>query len=174
MAASFVAGKRQQVLLVAAKRLVQQGAVFEIWFAGSGPLEAEARRRAQRLNLDKVVRFYGYVPNKQILEWLACGRVDVVVLASEAEGVPVSLVEALAHEIPAVASDVGGVRELLGDGCGLLVPPEDPQALADALAPLLSSGELRARYARAGRERVTREFAVAAVVERLRVLFGFT
>ena len=173
MAASFVPGKGQQVALAAAKRLADRGAAFEIWFAGTGPLEAEARRRARELNLNGVVQFHGYVPNAQLLDYLACGRVDVVLLASEAEGVPVSLIEALAHGVPAVASNVGGVAELLGDGCGVLVPPDDPEALADALAQLLGSAELRAECGRAGRERVEREFAVASVVHRLRVLLGF-
>jgi glycosyltransferase involved in cell wall biosynthesis len=108
-----------------------------------------------------------------VLEWLATGRVDIVVLPSESEGLPVSVMEALAHGVPAVATDVGGVGELLGEGCGELVPPRDPGLLAAALARVVDSPGLRAEYALAGRVRIEREFAVDRVVGRLRELLGF-
>jgi glycosyltransferase involved in cell wall biosynthesis len=120
------------------------------------------------------VRFLGYVRNTEILGWLEQGRIDAVALPSDWEGVPVSLIEALAHGVPAVASDVGGVPELVGDGCGLLVPAGDPLALADGIRRLLRSPQLRADVARAGRIRVEQEFAVEPVVARLRELLGFT
>jgi colanic acid/amylovoran biosynthesis glycosyltransferase len=173
LAASFTGSKGHTVLLDAVRRLVDEGERLEVWLAGAGPKEEEIRGRARRLELDGVVRFCGYVPNEQVLEWLATGRVDVVVLPSESEGVPVSLIEALAHGVPAVATDVGGVSELLGEGCGELVPPHDPAALAAALARLLASSRLRAGYARAGRARIERDFAVDGVVTRLRDLLGF-
>lgn len=171
--ASFVPGKGHDIALEAAKRLVEQGHRLELWLAGSGPLERQVRQRARELDLDDVVRFHGYVPNAELLAWLATGRVDVVVLASDAEGLPISLVEALAHGVPAVGTDVGGVAELLGDGCGVVVPPSEPEALAAALAQLLSAPGLRAEYARSGRKRIEDEFAVSEVVRRLQGLLGF-
>jgi glycosyltransferase involved in cell wall biosynthesis len=173
LAASFTGKKGHDLLLEAARQLVDEGHGFELWLAGTGPAEDEIRRQASRLELDDVVRFHGYVPNAEVLEWLARGRVDLVVLPSQSEGLPVSLIEALAHGIPAVATDVGGVAELLGEGCGALVPPSDAAALAAALAQLLESPRLRAEYALAGRARVEREFAIEGVVARLRELFAF-
>lgn len=173
LAASFTEGKGHSVLLDAVRELVDQGRRPEVWLAGAGPTEEKVRARTGELGLEDVVRFRGHVPRAEILEWLADGKVDVVVLPSDSEGVPVSLIEALAHGVPAVASDVGGVGELLGDGCGELVPPRDPAALAGAIERLLASPELRAKYARAGRIRVEQEFAVDRVVERLRALIGF-
>jgi glycosyltransferase involved in cell wall biosynthesis len=173
LAASFTGKKGHDLLLEAARQLVDEGHGFELWLAGTGPAEDEIRRQASRLELDDVVRFHGYVPNAEVLEWLARGRVDLVVLPSRSEGLPVSLIEALAHGIPAVATDVGGVAELLGEGCGALVPPSDAAALAAALAQLLESPRLRAEYALAGRARVEREFAIEGVVARLRELFAF-
>ena len=119
------------------------------------------------------MRFLGYVPNAEILGWLQAGDVDAVVLPSDWEGVPVSLIESLAYGVPAVASDVGGVAELVGDGCGVLVPAGDQDALAHGIRRLLHSPPLRAEVARAGRARVEREFAVDRVVSELRELFGF-
>jgi glycosyltransferase involved in cell wall biosynthesis len=79
---------------------------------------------------------------------------DVFVLASRSEGLPLSVVEAMAAGLPVVASDVGGLRELVRDGeTGVLVPPGDPAALADALRPLLADRELRRRLGSAGRVR---------------------
>ena len=173
LAASFTGSKGHDVLLDAVRRLVDDGRSLEVWLAGTGSAEEETRRQAQRLRLDDVVRFHGYVPNAEVLAWLADARVDVVVLPSESEGLPVSLIEALACGVPAVATDVGGVAELLGDGCGELVPPRDPGALAAALGRLLASRRLRAGYARAGRERIEREYAVEGVVTRLKELLGF-
>ncbi|MFL5961000.1 MAG: glycosyltransferase [Gaiellaceae bacterium] len=173
LAATFTGGKGHALLLEAVRQLRDEGRHAEAWLAGSGPAERETRLLAHRLGLDSVVRFHGHVPNDQVLAWLAQGRVDVVALPSKSEGLPVSLLEALAHGVPAVATDVGGVAELLGDGCGELVPPGEPAALAEALGRLLSSPELRARCAAAGRARVEREFAVEGVVARLRQLLGF-
>lgn len=173
-AARFDPEKRHATLLEAVATLVGEGERLELWLAGSGRLLPSAQRRAAELGIESVVRFLGYVPNVEILEWLAAGRVDVVALPSDWEGIPVSLIEALAHGVPAAASDVGGVAELVGDGCGILVPEGDHAALADAIRRLLHSPELRQEVSRAGRERVEREFAVERVVTQLRDLFGFT
>lgn len=173
LAASLVAGKGHGVLLDAVRQLVRDGRELEVWLAGAGPLHDEVAARVRELGLGDVVRLHGYVPNARVLEWLASGRVDVVALPSDSEGAPVSLVEALVHGVPAVATEVGGVPELLGDGCGLLVPPRDAAALAQALGRLLDSAQLREDCARAGRSRVEREFAIEPVVLRLRELLGF-
>ncbi|MGZ4335180.1 MAG: glycosyltransferase [Gaiellaceae bacterium] len=174
MAARFDVEKRHATLVEATLELVvQDGFELEVWLAGTGPLEAEVERQVRECGLQHVVRFLGYVPNAQVLEWLSTGRVDVVVLPSDAEGVPVSLIEALAHGVPAVACDAGGVTELLGHGCGEVVPPGESHALAAAVTRLLRSPDLRAERRRAGRARVEKEFAVVPVVRCLRELLGF-
>jgi glycosyltransferase involved in cell wall biosynthesis len=171
MAARFDPEKRHDVLIHATRRLLDQGVDVEVWLAGrGGTLEQEMKQLARRLGVDGIVRFQGSVPRAALLEWLASGRVDAVVLSSDGEGLAVSLIEALAHCVPAVGTDVGGVGELLGDGCGELVPPGDPGALADAITRVLRDPELRKRNVHGGRARVEREFAVASVVERLRHL----
>jgi colanic acid/amylovoran biosynthesis glycosyltransferase len=173
-AARFDPEKRHATLLDAVALLVRDSEQLELWLAGSGRLLPAAKQRADELGLQRTVRFLGYVRNSEILEWLKAGRVNIVALPSDWEGVPVSLIEALAYGVPAVASDVGGVAELIGEGCGLLVPAGDPVALADGIRRLLHSPELREEVARAGRARVEREFAIEEVVARLRQLLGFT
>lgn len=173
-AARFDPEKRHATLIEAAARLAREGEQLELWLAGSGRLRPEAERRADELGVGNLVRFLGYVRNAEVLGWLRDGRVDVVALPSDWEGIPVSLIEALAYGIPAVASEIGGVAELLGDGCGLLVPYGDAGALADGIRQLLRSPELREELSRAGRARVEQQFAVERVVSQLRELFGFT
>lgn len=173
-AARFDPEKRHATLLEAAATLVRDGERLELWLAGTGRLRSLAEQQARDLGLEGTVRFLGYVMNAEILEWLRKGRIDLVALPSDSEGVPVSLIEALAHGVPAVASEVGGVPELVGDGCGLLVPAGDPEALAEGIRRLLGSSRLREDVSRAGRARVEQEFAVERVVARLRELLGFS
>ena len=107
------------------------------------------RRRAQRLG-DRV-RFAG--PRTGAALDREYARADVLVLPSRAESYGMVVTEALARGIPAIASDVGGVREALGYGPGLLAPPGDPGALAAALRAWLGDPGLRERLRRAARER---------------------
>ena len=86
-------------------------------------------------------------------------QLDVLVLPSWIEGLPVIVLEAMAHAKPVIATPVGGTAELVADGeTGLLVPPRDPERLAEAIRSLAADPELRrrlgARRPRAGRARV--------------------
>ena len=95
----------------------------------------------------------GAVNQDRIPEFLK--KADVFALASFAEGVPVSLMEAMASEVPCVSTLITGIPELIRDGIdGLLVSPSDDEAMADALRRLMDEPELRRRLGRAGRLRV--------------------
>jgi colanic acid/amylovoran biosynthesis glycosyltransferase len=173
MSARFDPEKRHETLVRAAGELAKDGRALEVWLAGTGQLEQAVADQVREQDLGRIVKLLGYVPNEQILAWLDAHRVDLVVLPSDAEGIPYSLIEALAHGVPAVASAAGGIEELLGDGCGELVQPGDARGVAVAIGRLLDSPELRLRYAMSGRERVEREFSAEAAARTLRELFGF-
>jgi glycosyltransferase involved in cell wall biosynthesis len=112
------------------------------------------------LGLESVAQLSG--PRRDVPDLLA--RSDVFALASRSEGGPISILEAMAAGLPVVASDVGGVRELVADGAtGLLVPAGDPDALAAALQRLRADPELRRRLGAAGRERVAERFTLSAL-----------
>ena len=119
------------------------------------------------------MQFLGYRLHEEILGRYQEGAVDVVVLPSVDlgnhlhEGIPVSLMEAMAEGIPVVSTTTGGIGELLRDGAGLMVPPGDPAALAEALERLIRSPELRRQLGDAGRRRVSEEFSIERVVAQL-------
>ena len=125
-------------------------------------------REARTAGVGDRVVLTGYRPDvPEILDEL-----DVVALPSWIEGLPLVLLEALAHGRPVVATPVGGTPELVVDSeTGLLVPPRDPEALAAALRRLLDDPVLAARLGEAGRERVRDRFSVEAMTARLLALY---
>jgi glycosyltransferase involved in cell wall biosynthesis len=97
---------------------------------------------------------------------------DVCVLSTHQEGLPLVILEAMAQSKPFVATSVGGVPEIIRDGqTGLLVPPVDPPALAGALARLLDDRALALRLGEGGRQMVEGEFSLASFANRCRALY---
>jgi colanic acid/amylovoran biosynthesis glycosyltransferase len=165
--ARLVPIKGHRHLLDAAARLVEQGVRFELWLAGEGPEAAGLAARIHELSLGDRVRMLGTMPHDELLGFYRKGLVDCVVLPSLYEAMGVALMEAMAHGVPTIATRVGGVPELLGDGAGLLVPPENPGALAEAIGGVLESPGRRADLGGAGRRRVAEDFEVVSIAKRL-------
>lgn len=140
------------VLVEAVRRLGPEGPV-EVVLAGDGP-EREALERAVA---GLPVRLVGPVPSGAAF----LAGMDAFVLPSRDEGLPLALLEALSCGLPSVVTDVGDVREAVG-AAALVVPPDDPAALAAALAAL-ADPDLRARLSGAGRQRVGERYTAAAM-----------
>ncbi|MBI4552246.1 MAG: glycosyltransferase family 4 protein [Candidatus Latescibacteria bacterium] len=121
--------------------VVRQHDTARFVIVGDGPLAESLRKMASRLGLDDRVRFVGYRSDIPAWMWAA----DVFVLSSLNEGLGRVLLEAMACQTPIVATDVGGVSEIVQTGeTGLLVPPADPERLAEGILTLLRETE-RAR-----------------------------
>lgn len=133
--------------------------------AGTGPLEPELRARFPK------AEFLGHLSGDALAA--AIRRAAAVVLPSECyENCPVAILEAMSYGKPVVASDIGGIPELVVHReTGLLFPPGDREALADRLSTLVSSGALRRRYGAAGRERAVRDFSLKRHNEALMRLY---
>lgn len=134
---------------------------------GDGELRGALEDEVAARGLGHRVHFVGWwtdIPS-------AMADMDVVALTSRNEGTPVSLIEAGACGRPVVATDVGGVRSVVADGeSGLLVPPQDPEAMADALEQVLASSQMRSRFGANGRSR-SNAFGQNRLVDDIRGLY---
>jgi len=159
----LVGGKGHGCFLAAAARLADTPAVAKFLIVGEGPERAALEAEAGRLGVaDGRVLFTGFRDDVPAV----LAALDILVLPStDAEVLPLVVMEALAAGRPVVATSVGGVPEMIEDGVsGLLVPPGDADALAAALRRLTGDATLRARLAGAGRECVERRFTLARMV----------
>jgi colanic acid/amylovoran biosynthesis glycosyltransferase len=161
--ASLEEVKGHRFLIEACRLLRKRWVAFECDLVGDGPLRAEVTEAIERAGLENRIRVRGGLPRPEVVRALA--RAHVAVLAShptpsgKREGIPVALMEAMASRLPVVASAVSGIPELVENGrTGILVPPADPTALADALERLAADPLLRDWMGAAGREKVQREF----------------
>jgi glycosyltransferase involved in cell wall biosynthesis len=133
---------------------------YSLAFIGDGRERGAVEQELRASGVGHRVTLLG--DRRDVPELLAAA--DVFVLSSRSEGAPLSILEAMAAGLPVVASDVGGVGELVVDGeTGLIVPPGDPARLAQALARMLEDGALRERLGAAGRARARERFDLAAL-----------
>ena len=145
--------------LTLARALGRVRASFSAVIVGEGPDRPRLEAEIRRLGLERAVALAG--DRSDVADMLA--RADVFVLSSNSEGLPLSILEAMAAALPVVASSVGGVPEAVEDGdTGLLVPPRDPVRLAAALERLLVDPALRRRLGANGRDRVREHFGLEA------------
>lgn len=179
-----LAGDGRHLLLIAARLHPEKGYehLFEalrllrrrldrgctLLIAGAGPFEPAYRERVRALGIADSTAFLGF--RKDLADLMLAA--DLFVLPSVAEAFGLVLAEALYLGAPVVATRVGGIPEIVDDGIdGVLVPPADPAALAEALAALLADPERRRRLAGAGRDRVARIFRFEDMVRAYEALY---
>ena len=161
-AAQLIRRKGQRHLLEAVAALAGERPDLRVFLFGQGPDEAKLRSCAAKLGLQDVVHFAGF--RADLDDYL--GVFDVIAHPALAEGLGVIALKAAAAGVPVVAARAGGLPEVVvHEQTGLLVPPADPAALADALALLLDDSTRRERYARAAREHARREFSIDAMID---------
>ncbi len=153
-----------QHLLDAFRLVLANHPAATLEIVGDGPLLGDLELRCRELEIADSVRFLGAVPHSRIPERI--DGWDLFVLSSVWEGFGMVLIEAMARARAVVATRVEGVLEVVDDGVtGLLVPPEDPAALARAVTGLLHDPEGREWMGLAGRERALRLFSMERFVE---------
>lgn len=168
--------KGAPVLIEACAILAARDVLFHCRIVGDGPQRERVEEGIRRHGLGSVVTLSGALPQQELLAFLQ--RADVFVLPcvrasdGDLDGIPVSLMEAMAEEIPVVSTAVSGIPELVEhERCGLLVEANRPAALADAIQRLLEDPELRRRLGEAGRRKVMEAFDVDEAATRLEELF---
>lgn len=153
--------------LVRALALVPDRRV-QLCMIGDGPQRDELAALAKQLGVAQRVNFYGYRADR--LSFLK--QMDAFVLPSLSEGIPRSVLEAMAANVAVVASDIPGCRVLVHDGrTGLLAPVGDAPALAAAIARVVGDPDLRSRLAAAGKALVESEFSAAIMAKRYQELY---
>ncbi len=175
--ANLLPVKGHKYLIEAVTILKGRGVEVALWVAGEGELRRSLQEQVDRSGLCHQVSFLGQLSHTEVLRLYAEATVDMVVLPSvdlgngEHEGIPVALIEAMSYRIPVISTATGGVPELLNEGAGLLVPPQDGFALANAIDRLLNDTALKEQIAGAGRRRIEDEFAIEKIVTELAAHF---
>lgn len=161
----LVRKKGLHILVEACGELKRRGRDFVLIVAGDGPERGRLTALAAQQGLDEQVLFTGQVTQEQLLP--VYGAADILALpclieeGGDRDGLPNVILEALACGLAVVSTPISGIPEVVEDGVtGLLAPPEDVGALADALERLLTDPDLRRRLGDAGRERVRRSFDI--------------
>jgi glycosyltransferase involved in cell wall biosynthesis len=157
-AARLEEGKGPLILVEALGQLRRADMPAIVKVAGTGPQLPEVRSRSRELGLGDACEYMGFYTEPE-------GRnafmrsLDVFVLPSLAEGTPNSVIEAMAHGLPVIATQVGGIPDLLSPDSGILIPPGDATALARAMRSLALDPSLRASMGLAARERYLKHFS---------------
>jgi glycosyltransferase involved in cell wall biosynthesis len=169
---TFYEVKGHRYLIDACRILAERGRSVRCRLVGEGPDRAVLQRQVNEAQLDGVVVFDGPKARTEVLD--AMRRADMLVLPSvptasgRREGLPVVLMEAMASGLPVIATAISGIPELVRDRIsGLLVPPRDPRAIADAVEQLADDRDLRKRLAAAGRRAVELDFDLMTNADRL-------
>ena len=167
----LVEKKGFDTLLRAVAQLASSHPSLRVDVVGDGRLRSDLERLVDELGLHGRVRLLGARPHEEALARIAGARVFClparVAPDGDRDSMPVVVKEAQARRVPVVGSDAVAMPEMLGDGCGVMVPPDDPAALAAALAAVLDDEARAAGLAQAGRARVEERFTLRGEVQRL-------
>ena len=160
--------KGYDILLNALKSVKDKRHDFKFMFVGDGKLSEYLISLTSSLGLDDNVKFIGSTSN--VSTFLAV--MDVFVLSSLREGLPVSMLEAMAAKRPVIATAVGGIPEVISDGHnGILVPSNDPEVLAREILRLINNPELRKDLANNGFRTVQGKYSIQSVTDSIEKLY---
>jgi len=166
--AALVPHKGQHYLIEAAAIVVRQVPDVRFVVLGEGELREQLEREIKQKHLERHVFLAGFRSNPVELT----KSFDVFVMSSVTEGLCTALVDAMAASRPAVATTAGGIPEVVVDGeTGFLVPPKDPNAMADRIVQLLKDDALRRRMGEAGLARARERFTVERMVEETNAVY---
>ena len=163
--------KELATLLRAFHQVVREAPRARLVLVGDGPERTRLQEMATALDLGDKVRFTGMLDTKQVLRWLRAS--DVFVLVSSLEGLPLSLIEAMAVGLPSVVSDIPATRQLVShEKTGLVTPLGEEAAVAAALLRLFNDAVLGERFGSAARQEVAAKFSTEHVAQSYETLFS--
>ncbi|MBD3412867.1 MAG: glycosyltransferase [Candidatus Aminicenantes bacterium] len=156
--------KGHKYLIEAAGILKKKAPHIKLVIVGKGPLRMELDEQAKETNVDDIIFFLGF--REDVPQILA--SLDLFVLSSYLEGLGTSIMDAMASHLPVVATEVGGIPELVThEKTGLLVPPRDPDSLAQAILRLYNDRKLATLYGENGYKEVHEKFSSRAMAKKV-------
>jgi glycosyltransferase involved in cell wall biosynthesis len=160
--------KNLETFLLAARSIVDAIPSIEFLVIGDGPAANQLKQLANDLRLSQSVHFLGERPD--VPDLLAA--LDILVMSSYTESFPNAILEAMAMGKPVVATNVGGIPEVVEEGqTGFLIPARDPKAIAERVLSLCRDSARRLQMGRAARARVESNFTVQAVTAKLETIY---
>jgi glycosyltransferase involved in cell wall biosynthesis len=170
--------KGHRYMLQAWRIIKDRGVNGELWLAGEGELRVPLTKLVENLEIASSVKLLGTIAHTSLLDLYANGMVSAVALASVDlgggchEGVPVAFVEAMSYGIPVIGTSTGGIPELIKPGTGVLVPPCDAVALADAMQVILSDPGFSKQIGQRARRHIIETRNIASIAATLETWFG--
>jgi glycosyltransferase involved in cell wall biosynthesis len=160
--------KGHRTLLEAAARVLSRIPDVHFILVGRGELMSSLKAKVEELGIEKKVTFTGFRSDSEAL----MKHFDIFCLPSISEGLSSAILVAMATSLPVVATQVGGIPELVMDGkTGILVPPDDAAQLADGLCRVLESPQLREKMGYAGRQRIEEQFTLGRKLSETETLY---
>ena len=156
--------KGHQYAILAAAELLKRGLNDFKWtFYGHGPLKGEIYQQIKKYNLSRNIILGGMIDNASLLLKYRESEFDLLVLSSisdgyQPEGIPVTIMEAMSHYIPVIATDNGGVPEILAADAGILIPQRDSTTLSNEIEKLMNDYERCIDLGKRGRERIEAQY----------------
>ena len=161
--------KGQIYLLKAAKKVIKEFPNTKFLLIGRGELEEKLKKEAQNLGIAPHIKFLGFRNDvKELLKIM-----DVFVLCSLSEGLPLSLIEAMASKVPVVCTNVGGIPEVIEDGInGFLVPVANSIILAEKIIYLLKNKTLSNNFTLYGYQKIKQQFSLQSMLDKYAEIYS--
>lgn len=151
------------ILIKALKLIHIENSSFQLFIVGEGPEQKTLENLSSDLNITSSVRFLGNLPRNELRIYYQKASVFVlpsILYKNQTEGLGVVLLEAMASGVPVIGSNIGGIPDIIEDGeNGLLVPPGEPQALANAIIRIIEDPDLADQFREAGLKTVHERFS---------------
>ena len=164
----LVSQKNFLLFLKVASNILKKYPEVRFAIAGTGPLETILRAEAENLGISSQILFLGHVSDRQSLYH----ALDVLLITSDFEGTPMTLLEAMASGVPVVASAVDGISEVCSDGVdSLLAPPRDSDFFEQSLFRIIRDKTLRGNLAFAGRRTILERYDIQVIAERVEQVY---
>ena len=169
MVARFSSEKGHKYLIRAIDNLVRKGMDIELRLAGDGALLNDCKKLAEELNLSHRIRFVGLI--EEIHTFYR--QLDIFVLPSiSSEGLPMTILEAMATGLPVIASDIAGIPEVIqNEKNGILSPPQDVQALTSAIEKIANHTSLRRELGQNAQNTIQERFTMDSVCRKIQSLY---